>query len=143
MAECVRLDTRRHKMQTKGNDEIVMLTKSGLSYISQTKGGNRSTKVYGMWRESLLRRVLKLQPTFRMLPPKSLRKTSGNEIRDIVDGEVMAVFHARNQSVKTDNLAEIYTNRPFRKVFQALEEYERRLQPLWDAVPCPFPTKVI
>jgi hypothetical protein len=130
---------RRHKMADFRPDTFVMLTKTGLSYIGQTKGGNHSTKVYAMWRQRLIKRILKLNPKFRKLPPKSLRKTSGNEIRDIADGEIQGVHLSRGQVVKTDDLAEIYSNRPFRKVFEALEEFQQRLQPLWDAVPDPFP----
>lgn len=131
---------RRKRMPTFSPNSFLMLTKTGLPYIGQTKGGNHSTKVYSMWRDKLLKRVRLHEHDFRTLPPKSLRKTSGNEIRDIADGEVQAVHLSHGQPVKSDDLAEIYSNRPFRKVFESLEVYERRLQPLWDAVPDPFPT---
>lgn len=133
---------RRKSQPGFAPDAILMLTQRGLPYIGQTKGGNHSTRISSLWYGHLLKRVKTKtnNEEFRSLPPKSLRKTSGNMIRDIADGEVMAVFHTRGQAVKTDDLAEIYSNRPFRKVFEAIEEMGRRLQPLWDAVPEPFPT---
>ena len=60
-------------------------------------------------------------------------------MRDIAGGEIMGVFLAHGQPVRTDDLAEQYSNRPFGKLFEHLETMHRRLQPVWDAVPNPFP----
>lgn len=51
----------------------------------------------------------------------------------------MGVFLAHGKPVKNDDLAEQYSNRPYARVFEALETLNLRLQPLWDAVPEPFP----
>lgn len=84
-------------------------------------------------------RIEKDMPTFPRLSPKSLRKTAGNIMREIAGGEIMGVFLAHGQPVKSDDLAEQYSNRPYGKVFGHLEVMHKRLQPLWDAVPDPFP----
>ena len=73
-------------------------------------------------------------PDFKRLSPKCLRKTSGNMVREIAGGEIMAVFHCRGQAVRTDHLADVYSNRPFGKVFQAIEEMQAKLEPMFEAV---------
>ena len=51
----------------------------------------------------------------------------------------MGVFLAHGQPVKTDDLAEQYSNRPSGKVFEHLDVMRKRLQPLWEEVPDPVP----
>lgn len=125
---------RRHKQPKFGQDALLCLTERGLPFVGQTSGGNNSTRLTKHWYRGLLDRVAKDYPDFRRLSPKCLRKTSGNMIRDIAGGEVMAVFHCRGQAVKTDHLADLYSNRPFGKVFRAIEELRVRMQPMFDAV---------
>ena len=52
---------------------------------------------------------------------------------------VWACFFAQGKPVKNDDLAEQYSNRPYAQVFEAVGAMNLRLQPLWDAVPEPFP----
>ena len=53
----------------------------------------------------------------------------------------MAIFHARGRAVATDDLADVYSNRPFRKVHEAIEEVRKDLEPMFNACTDPFPTE--
>jgi hypothetical protein len=69
-----------------------------------------------------------------------LRKTGANLVKRFSDGEVAAVFLCHGQAVKVDDLADVYTDRPFGKLFNALRMVEELLQPMFAAVPAiPFP----
>ena len=46
-----------------------------------------------------------------------------------------AVFLMHGQAVQEDNLLDLYTNRPFGKVFEALRTLQGQLQRVFDAVP--------
>jgi DNA-binding NarL/FixJ family response regulator len=51
-------------------------------------------------------------------------------------------FLRHGKVVKTDDLSDLYTNRPFGKLFVALREVEKYLQPVFAAAPeIPFPEK--
>ncbi len=130
---------RRKKQPEFASDALLSLTDRNLPYYGQTEGGNNSSRISKLWYRGLMDRIKKDQPTFRRLSPKSLRKTAGNLIRDIAGGEVMGVFLAHGKPVKSDDLAEQYSNRPFARVFEALGKLHERLQPLWNAVPDSFP----
>ncbi len=54
-------------------------------------------------------------------------------IRRFSDGEVSAVFLCHGQPVTSDELADVYTSRPFGKVFTAIRKAEEYLQPVFDA----------
>ena len=125
---------RRRKQPGFGDDALLCLTERGLPFVGQTKGGNNSTRLSKHWYGGLLDRVCKDYPGFKRLSPKCLRKTSGNMVREIAGGEIMAVFHCRGQAVRTDHLADVYSNRPFGKVFRAIEEMQARLEPMFEAV---------
>lgn len=132
---------RRKKQPDFGPDALLALTDRNLPYYGQTDGGNNASRISKLWYRGLLDRIQKDKDKegFPRLSPKSLRKTAGNLMRDIAGGEVMGVFLAHGKPVKNDELAEQYSNRPFARVFESLETLNLRLQPLWDAVPEPFP----
>ncbi len=67
----------------------------------------------------MIARVKKSEPEFRPLSFGKMRKTAGDLIRKFSDGEIAAIFLSHGQTVKTDELAENYTNRPWEKVFAA------------------------
>lgn len=130
---------RRKKQPEYRPDAFLALTDLNLPYYGQTDGGNNASRISKLWYRGLMDRIRKDMPEFSRLSPKSLRKTAGNIMRDIAGGENMGVFLAHGKPVKTDDLAEQYSNRPFGKVFEHLEVMHKRLQPMWEAVPEPFP----
>jgi hypothetical protein len=121
----------RRRKNTKSKVGPLFITQNGQPYSKQ--------RMANMWEQKVMPRVLKSHPDFKKLPPKCLRKTSGNMIRDITaNAEIMGIFHSRGKVCCTDDLAEIYSNRPWRHVFSAIEKMHERLKPLWDAVPDAF-----
>jgi predicted DNA-binding protein (UPF0251 family) len=53
-------------------------------------------------------------------------------IRSLSDGEVAGVFICHGEPVRTDDIIDIYTNRPFAKVFKAIRLARERLQPVFE-----------
>jgi len=98
----------------------VFVTKSGLSLIAPTEGNNTSAKIPAAWYR-LLKRVQKQHPDFKRLGFHHLRKTAGNLIRKLSDGETMGVFLRHGKPVKSDALAGVYSNPVFQRVFDAQE----------------------
>ncbi len=78
---------------------------------------------------------------FRSLSFGKLRKTAGNLIRLEADGEVAGAFLCHGTPVKSDDLLDVYTNRPFVKVFDAIDLVEHRLSHIWSSVEDPFPER--
>ena len=95
-----------------------------------------------LWR-SLTTKIQKDEKhkNFRCLSFGKLRKTAGNLIRMEADGEVAGVFLCHGTPVKSDDLLDVYTNRPFPKVFNAIDIVEQRLSQLWTSVEDPFPDR--
>ena len=83
-------------------------------------------------------RVKKDHPDFPKKSFGKLRKTGGNMVRRLAGGEIHSVYICHGNPVKADDLAELYSNRPYAKLFETLRRIEDELQPLWDAVPDPF-----
>lgn len=81
----------------------------------------------------VIQRIKDDENQIRNLSFGKLRKTAGNLIREVADGETMAVFHCRGQAVGADDLADVYSNRPYGKVFRALREVQLRLAPVFAA----------
>jgi len=131
-------------------DSLLLLTEDGHSFLKPTAQGNANQRIPNTWR-SLVRRVQKDNPDFHYLSFKHLRKTAGDLMRwfggrrvsaDRAGGEIAKIFLCHGNAVESDELADIYTNRPFGRVFEVLREVEEYLQPMFDAVPPePFPEK--
>lgn len=111
-------------------DDLILVNEQGAK-LSYTRISNTWAKV--------VKRARKDYPTFRPLPFKYLRKTAGQLVQDVSDGEVAAVFMCRGKRVITDDLIDRYTKRPFEKVFGALATVRTTLQPMFDEGPAdPF-----
>jgi hypothetical protein len=116
----------------------LVLTEKGEPVADQTSGGNRAQCIPNTW-DRLIDRVRKLEDKhFRRLSFGKLRKTAINAIREIANGEVAGVFAAHGNPVPSDGLIDLYSNRDFRKVFEACRKWRERLSPMFLAVPEPF-----
>jgi hypothetical protein len=102
--------------------------------VERTGKGNTNQQIPARW-NALTERIRKDHPDFRRLSFGKLRKTAASLIRRFADGEVAGVFPAHGQPVESDDLLEIYSNRPFGKVFDALRRVGKYLQPVFDAAP--------
>jgi len=125
---------RRRKHAGFGPDARLLVNGKGEPLDKPTAGGNPNIQIPNAFAR-LIRRVQQTDDgkDFVRRPFKMLRKTAGDLIRRHSDGEVTAVFHCRGQAVRIDDLADAYTNRPFGKVFHAIQEIERYLKPMFDA----------
>jgi hypothetical protein len=124
---------RRHH----GEVATLLVTRQGKPLNYTTRGGNRNPVVANAWR-TLLQRIQKDFSGFRDLSFNKLRKTAESLIRQIAGGEVAGMFLAHGQVVG-DDLAEVYTNRDFTKVFAAIDRMGEKLMPMFRTVKTPFP----
>lgn len=68
-------------------------------------------------------------------PFSSIRDTASDLVRQVADGEVSATFLMHGKPVKEDDLIDLYTKRPFARVFEALRQLQETLKPVFDAAP--------
>lgn len=126
-------DMTRQALGTPKKQGLVFVTESGLSLIAKTAGNNTSAKIPAAWGR-LVSRVRKHHPDFRWFGFHHLRKTAGNQVRKLADGETMGVFLRHGKPVKTDALAGSYSNPDFTKVFAAQD----KLWELWKDIFTPL-----
>jgi hypothetical protein len=123
------------------HDSVAILADSGHSFIKPTENGNHSSRIPNLWRDGLLMRIQRDYPKFRPLSIGKLRKTAGNLVKRFSDGEISGVFLCHGNPVKSDTLQDIYTNRPFGKVFKANMKVAEYLAPMFAKCDEPFPSK--
>lgn len=124
---------RRKAQKTPATkDALAFLTDKGHPYVKQTEAGNTSNRIANLWEQGLIKRIRKDHPDFSKLSFGKLRKTAGDLVRKFSDGEISGVFLCHGNPVKSDKLQDVYTNRPFGKVFAALDKVEEYLQPVFE-----------
>lgn len=116
----------------------LLATKKGHRYDTPTKGNHTNFQIPNSWFQ-LTKRIHHDNASFRQLSFNKLRKTAGNLIRSESSGEIAGVFLCHGTPVKTDGLLDLYTNRPFAKVFDAIDRVGALLRPQWAGVMNPFP----
>jgi len=133
----------RWMMERRGtsNEGALILTKEGRPLTQPTENDNRNNKIANCW-ERLYNRVLKDEKKFRHLSFNKLRKTAGDFTKRFSNGEIAGVFHCRGQVVPTDDLSDLYTNRHFDKVFEAIAAVRQHLAPMFEGVTDPFPKEI-
>jgi hypothetical protein len=128
----------RVRTQSLDAQETLILSDRGQPLAEQTKAGNGCSRIPNAW-YAITARIQMDYPDFRKLSFGKLRKTAGNLIKQFSDGEVAGVFLCHGQPVKTDDLLDVYTNRPFARVFAAIGKVERHLAPMFAARSDEFP----
>ena len=108
----------------------VLVTRNGRPLVEPTKSNFTGAYIPNRW-ATLLKRIRLDHPSFRKLSFNKLRKTAGNLIRQASDGEISGIFLCHGQAVKTDDLADVYTNRPFKKVFEAQDRVWESLKDIF------------
>ena len=129
---------QRERMTVAPGVTTLLVNHNGLRHDTRTKGNNPNPQIQDTW-YSLTKKIQADHPAFRPLSFNKLRKTAGNLIRAESHGEIAAVFLSHGRPVKSDELLDLYTNRPFAKVFAALDGVGEKLRPLWSGVADPFP----
>jgi hypothetical protein len=117
---------------------VLLVTEKGRPFGGQTASGNRNQRIQNIWKR-LRDRIAKDRAAFPALSFNKLRKTAGDLVKRVSDGETAGVFLSHGQTVKSDTLADVYTNRHFDRVFAALERVREMLSPVFSNVPDPFP----
>ncbi len=115
-------------------DSVILLGRHGHCMVERTRKNNTNQQIPARW-NALTERIRKDHPEFRRLSYGKLRKTAASLVRRFADGEIAGVFLAHGQPAKSDDLLEIYSNRPFGKVFDALRRVGEYLQPVFHAAP--------
>jgi hypothetical protein len=123
---------RRRKHPNFHPEAVLLLNDRGEPYDRPTKGNHRNQQIPNRFVD-LLGRIRRDHPDFPRLSFGKLRKSAGDLIRRFADGEIHAVFMCHGQPVATDNLSDVYSNRPFGKVFKAIREVQEYLQPVFEA----------
>jgi hypothetical protein len=131
---------QRAKIEVAEGVTALVVNRNGLAYDTPTRRNDRNVQIPNHW-DGLTTTIRNddKHKNFRKLSFGKLRKTAGNLIRVEADGEVAGVFLCHGTPVKSDNLLDEYTNRPFAKVFEAIEIVGQRLNPIWSSVETPFP----
>lgn len=129
---------RRAALRVPDNVTTLLVTASGRRFTEPTAGNHPNYQIPNAWLD-LGRRVRRDHPTFRRLSFNKLRKTAGNMVREQAGGEVAGVFLCHGTPVRADVQLDLYTNRPFAKVFAATDAVGDQLRPVWTSVADPFP----
>ena len=118
----------------------LLVNRNGRRYDALTKSRHPNYQIANRWC-GLTQRIQADHPEFRSLSFNKLRKTAGNFVRAESHGEVAAVFLCHGTPVKSDELLDLYTNRPFAKVFDAIDRVGERLRAAWAGILQPFPER--
>jgi hypothetical protein len=118
--------------------DTLLVTRSGLALDQRTSGGNKSDKIMKSWTH-----LYKAVPEgkAKYLSFKHLEKTATDWIRNHFGGEVGSLFACHGKPVKTDAQLEAYSNKPFLKLFTALDQLREYLRPMFAAVAGPWATR--
>jgi hypothetical protein len=128
---------RRLTLPNPAPDQPLILSQSGTALDKRSGAGNPSRLIANAFVRLKKRCEFNSQPVSD-LPFKCLRKTAGDLIRRVSDGEVSGVFLLHGSPVERDKLSDVYTNRPFGKVYRAIQEVESYLAPVFNACPNPL-----
>lgn len=113
----------------------LLVTDRGTLFYRLTSGKKNQSQIFGNKWDAWIKRIRKDHKGFPDYSFSSLRDTASDLIRPIAGGEIASVFLMHGRPFKGDDLLEIYTNRPFGKVFDALRQLEQDLKKVFDAVP--------
>lgn len=121
---------QRRSFPEFGPDARLLLNQHGHAFDKPTRTGNANQSIPNHWKR-LLTRIRKDDGVIRELSFGKLRKTASDLIRRFSDGEIAAVFDCHGKPVGSDNLSDVYTNRPFGKVFRAIRDVQTYLSPVF------------
>ena len=117
-----------HWAEHGGNHEAAVLS---------TRGEPSTGKSIGSQWSRFMKRVVKVRPELQVKHKqfgfKYMRKTAAQLVRNVSDGEIAGVFLMHGRAVKSDDLADIYSNRPFDKVAEATMQVHEQLQHFLEA----------
>ncbi|QDU26281.1 hypothetical protein ETAA8_13580 [Anatilimnocola aggregata] len=113
----------------KPTDKLVVNT-NGRHLDKATSGGNPNRQIPNRFAR-LLKRIREDNHEITALPFKMLRKTGGDLVKRFSDGEIAGIYLCHGQPVASDDLSDVYTTRPFGKLFAASHRVEEYLSPVF------------
>jgi hypothetical protein len=113
----------------KPSDRL-LLDSNGEPLDKPTSGGNSNKQIPNRFAR-LLKRITSDKQSITQLPVKMLRKTGGDIVKRFSDGEIAGVYLCHGQPVASDELSDVYTRRPFGKLFSVLRRVEEYLAPVF------------
>jgi hypothetical protein len=125
------------KAPIKNRTDYLLVTRSGRPLDAPTRGKNKSDKIYSSW-QNLYRTVRSEHGEIKYLPFKYLEKTATDWIRAKYGGEVANLFTSHGKPVKSDLLLEVYSSKPFARLFEALDALAEHLLPMFEIAPEPW-----
>ncbi len=129
---------RRQQFPGFSDDAQLLVSEQGSPLDKPTKQGNANQLIPNHF-DRLIERLQGDGQNIRKLSFNKLRKTASQLIRNHSDGETMAIFDCHGSPVKSDPLSDVYSNRPFGKVFRAIRKVQDYLTPVFEAAgPTPF-----
>lgn len=129
---------RRKQLPGLSPSAQLILNEKGRPLNQQTKGSNTNQAIPNQFGK-LIKRIQDDGQEIRDLSFGKLRKTASDLIKRHSTGEIAGVFDCHGEPVKSDSLSDVYTNRPFGKVFQAIRDVQKYLEPVFqEAGPSPF-----
>lgn len=112
-------------------EDRLLLNSNGQPLDKATIGGNSNKQIPNRFAR-LLQRIKDNNHSISALPVKMLRKTGGDIVKRFSDGEIGAVFLCHGKPVASDDLSDVYTTRPFGKLFSKLRDVENYLSPVFE-----------
>jgi integrase len=103
---------------------------AGFFFVTEDRRPYTSSRIANIWAR-LFARVEKQHSTLDRLSFKYLRKTAGQFIRNVSDGETAGIFLCHGNPVPSDDLLGVYTNRDFTRVRAALDRVHGLLRPVF------------
>ena len=127
------------KHRPESDKDNLFLDANGGLIIEYTSGGNANQTIPSAW-QRLTDRVRKDHVEFKDIGFKFLRKTMTDWVRDEFGGEIANIFSFHGAVLpESDNIIEVYSNKPFWKVHQACGWVRQKLAPVFAKVSEPFP----
>ncbi len=125
---------------TMSQSSVLLTNRSGYPMYRLYKSGNTSQDIPKCWRRTV-ERAAEGSSAVHVHSYSALRRTTANFLRLNYDGEVASLFLFHGHPFEKDKLLEEYTNRPYGRLFKALDHFAERLRRMFDAVPDPFPSE--
>ncbi len=108
----------------------LLLNENGKPLDNPTRTGNANQSLANRF-DRLIARIRDDDNDIRKLSFGKLRKTASQLIKIHSDGETMGIFDCHGQPVKSDSLTDVYSNRLFGRVFEAIRSVENYLAPVF------------
>jgi site-specific recombinase XerD len=103
---------------------------AGFLFVNEDHRPYTTSRIANIW-TGLFARAGKQHAVLDRLSFRYLRKTAGQLIRNVSDGETAGIFLCHGNPVPSDDLLDVYTNRDFAKVHAALDRVHELLRPMF------------